>query len=441
MKSFTKFITEANYMRFLKKNKNLTDDQRNDINDFFSKESPQAGSAFEWQDRKVRKMDFSDFESYMRKTPAGSRKLLKKIKIPGSKGEDYWPMRIKNKLFIANIPLNRSTATYMNSCKYGNLLVNYCVGWNDDSQYWNKHVVKEQKVPVYVIDGRKKWVVMIKEGNRKYEVWDKMNNEDVSIGNPEPIPGFSIKKELIGSKQSKLYDEIRLDFYSDKDTEDDHGDDEEEPDFSDAQDDYDKFLDEMDKAQEEREDNEKELDKEMEEIRQKTLIEYGKKRDKWEPRYNELDEAITDIYEFLESDEETFEYKGVHYTKDSISRTYKELNKEFDIVSEKYETLDSEYDEIDNMEVWDMYSNSDEYEWEGEVYNEDTRNEFIDNYAYPELQWYSDYMEYAETYLNMDLDDGDDKSKLSQAIWEYIYEPGRNETAQDKMESIGITRP
>ncbi|RLA64626.1 MAG: hypothetical protein DRQ78_05915 [Epsilonproteobacteria bacterium] len=432
MKSFTKFIIEANYMRFLKKNKNLTDDQRNDINDFFSKESPQAGSQFDWQNRKVRKMDFSDFESHMMKTPAGSRKLLKKIKIPGSKGDDYWPMRIKNKSFIANIPLNQETAEYMNSCKYGNLLVNYCIGWGDDASYWDDHVIDEQKVPVYVIDGRKKWVVMIKDGNNSYEVWDKMNDKDVSKGNPEPIPGFSIKKELLGSSQKKLYNEIREDFYGEENRHE-----EAEPDFSDAQDSYDEFTDAMEKAYTDLENAREDQESEMEEIRQKTLSKYEKIRDKWEPIYSELDETVTDIEEFLESDEETFEYKGVQYTKESIDIIYDKLKEQFEEAEEEYNTADNAYDEIDDMSVWDMYPNSDEYEWEGEVPDEDYQNEYEQNIDIPELSYYDDYAEYYENYIGGDSN----SANIKQAVWEYVYEAGYGDSARSALEKAGLYRP
>ncbi|RLA64628.1 MAG: hypothetical protein DRQ78_05925 [Epsilonproteobacteria bacterium] len=244
MISFKQYLTEADYMRFLKKNKNLTDDQKGKLNLFF-KSDKKAANRYEkkwgWQSDVPQKMNWADFEDIMSMYNSGRRINLKSIKIPGKKGEDYWTMRIKSKSYVANIPLNRSTATYMNSCKYGNLLVNYCVGWADDSQYWNDHVIEEQKVPIYVIDGRKKWVVMIKEGNKKYEVWDKMNDRDVSIGNPEPIPNFSIKKELLGSRQSKLYEEIRLEFYSDKDYENDHSENGEHSFYDDFKDNIDEI--------------------------------------------------------------------------------------------------------------------------------------------------------------------------------------------------------
>jgi hypothetical protein len=218
IKSFRIYINEADYMRFLKKNKNLSFTQRDEINDFFSKKSPHAGERFgqkyDWQSKKVRNMLYHEFKDFMMSTPAGRKNNIKQTKIPGSKGKDYWPMKLKNKDFIANIPLNWETAQFMNSCKYGTIAVKYCIGWTNDDNYWVDNVIIEKKVPIYITDGIKKWVVMILPGNKKYEVWDKFNDRDLTKSEgTEPIPGFSIKKELIGSRQSKLYDEIREEFY------------------------------------------------------------------------------------------------------------------------------------------------------------------------------------------------------------------------------------
>jgi hypothetical protein len=59
---------------------------------------------------------------------------------------------------------------------------------------------------------------MILPDNKHYEVWDKFNSRNIALSDPEPIPGFNIKKELIGSSQAKLYDNIRREFYdTDKD--------------------------------------------------------------------------------------------------------------------------------------------------------------------------------------------------------------------------------
>jgi uncharacterized protein YjbI with pentapeptide repeats len=138
----------------------------------------------------------------------GTALNLKKIKIPGKKGVDYWPIRLKNKGFIANIPLNWETAQFMNSCEYGNLNVNYCIGWKKHNNYWKIEILYEKQVPVYVVDGFKKWVVMVQDDNKSFEIWDKLNSRDTSAKNKESIEGFSVKKELISGKSS-LYDDIR----------------------------------------------------------------------------------------------------------------------------------------------------------------------------------------------------------------------------------------
>ena len=158
-------------------------------------------------------MSFDDFSDIMRDSRSGTRELIKSTKIPGSKGKDYYSIKISNKEFIANIPLNKKTATFMNSCKYGYIDVNYCIGWQNGDEYWDNHVLYNHNVPIYITNGYSKWVVMIEKSNKTYEVWDKFNNEDKSLKNKEPIPGFSIKKELLGSRKGKLYDYLRDDFF------------------------------------------------------------------------------------------------------------------------------------------------------------------------------------------------------------------------------------
>jgi len=217
MKSFKIYLLEADYTRFLKKNRLLTKSEIAILNDFF-KTNQEAAKDFEekygWQSKHPKQMTWQDFENFMMNYKSGRRRNLKNIKIPGKKGEDYWPIKLSNKNFIANIPLNWKTAQFMNSCKYGTINVNYCIGWPDEKTYWNRHVMREKKVPVYVADGYAKWVVMILPSNRRYEVWDKFNNVNVALQNKEPIPGFSIKKELLGPKKAKLYNEIRKEFYT-----------------------------------------------------------------------------------------------------------------------------------------------------------------------------------------------------------------------------------
>jgi hypothetical protein len=216
MKTFKQsihFLSEANYTRIFSKNRNLTKDQVETLNKFF-KGDKEARQHFErhygFQSKYVKNMmTWEDFEEFMLDYKSGRRINLKNIKIPGKKGKDYWPIKIKEKGFIANTPLNHETAKFMNTCKYGTLDVNYCIGWDFDNSYWKEHVLKNQKLPIYIVDGRSKWVVMILPDNKYYEVWDKFNNGDRAKINAEPIPGFSIKKNLINSRMAKLYDELR----------------------------------------------------------------------------------------------------------------------------------------------------------------------------------------------------------------------------------------
>jgi hypothetical protein len=208
-----RLLSEANYARILSKNKNLTKDQVEILDKFF-KGDKDARVHFErtygFQSKYVKNMmTWEDFEEYMLEFKSGRRINLKNIKIPGKKGKDYWPIKVKDKGFIANVPLNYETAKFMNTCKYGTINVNFCIGWDFDKSYWEEHVIKNQKLPIYIVDGRGKWVVMILPDNKTYEVRDKMNNEDKAKINAEPIPGFSIKKNLINSRMAKLYDELR----------------------------------------------------------------------------------------------------------------------------------------------------------------------------------------------------------------------------------------
>jgi len=218
MKSFKIYILEADYTRFLKKNPNLNLKQVNKINTFFQRDK-NAAKDFEkkygWQSKAIKELTWEDFEDIMMKTKTGRKINFKNIKIPGKKGEDYWPMKLSKKVadnFIAIIPLKHKTAQFLNSDKFGSKEVNYCIGWPKDD-YWVDYVIRDKMVPIYITDGIDKWVVMILENNKTYQVWDKFNKENLALTNKEPIPGFPIKKELIGSKQAKLYDEIRKKHY------------------------------------------------------------------------------------------------------------------------------------------------------------------------------------------------------------------------------------
>jgi hypothetical protein len=219
IKPFRKYISEARTIkRFIANNPYLTPVQKDSIEQFFVAVKP-ASKDFEkhfgWQSEFPRIMKWEDFEEFAKKYKYWTKMNINNIKLPGSKGKDYWPIRLSTKEYIANIPLTQKMAQFMNSCKYGTINVNYCIGWRDSTSFWNYHVLDAGEVPIYITNGSRKWVVMIHRDNVRYEVWDKMNNIDISSIDPEPIPNFSIRKELLNKKNAKIYDHIRSNFYID----------------------------------------------------------------------------------------------------------------------------------------------------------------------------------------------------------------------------------
>jgi len=400
MKNFIAYIDEAKtIIRFLKYNKKLTDEQKKKINDFFTS-NKQASKDFErkygWQSKAPKELTWDEFQHIMTKSKYGRKLLLKSTKIPGSKGKDYWPMKIKNKDFIANIPLNQKTAQYMNSCKYGIINVNYCIGWPHDKQYWNRHVLKERKVPVYVTDGDGKWVVMIKADNKTYEVWDKFNREDSALHIKEPIPGFSIKKELIGPKQAKLYDEIRKDFYGldhlDKDA---------------AIESYEKLVGDILYYANQRADDEAYWYKEMERIKDSTADQYEEWAEEAEEEaeanagevrkgYKHRAESIKKILDVVpngtgvnKDGEIVWNVAGVDYTRDELQAYLDTYEKEIEKqpkepdYSER-DKLQAIADKINDMTVGDMLEHDSMSYWNKE--------------KYPPIDWVETPYEYEESY-------------------------------------------
>jgi hypothetical protein len=425
MQSFKQFITisEANekrFLKFLQANKNLTKEQAKEINAFFNKYK-QAAKKFEkdygWQSQTTKDLTYEDFGMIMNDSSLEVMKALKKIKIPGTKEVDYQPVHIKNKGFIANIPLTQDTAQYMNSCKYGNLDVNYCIGWDEDGQYWDEYVIDEQKVPVYLTNGVKKWVVMIEDGNRSYEVWDMKNDENKAKSNKEPIPGFSIKKELLTSSLKKMYNEIREEFY----TEDNKLNSEPpKPDWSEAKEDYDNLVREIETVAKDFRDRKHDNEEELKEIWTDTLKDYKlrlknireeilsfeKKQALIQEKIDALEVNIDNL-----TSQENIELQKLINELDNITDTLSELeDKEVDLEIDLDNIEDIDYKDEDEMQ-----EERENYDWNGFIPDAgDWRNSMIN---WPDPEWYSDFVEYVEHVY------GDyDWNKLKNEISDYIYD-------------------
>ena len=296
----------------------------------------------------MRNWKYSDFENIMLDYKSGFKSKMK-VNFPGkTKGEDYWPIKLKNKGFVATIPLNWDMAKFLNSGRYGTCETGHCIGWEDDKQYWNKHVLGEDKVPVYIIDSRGKWVVMIKDGNRSYEVWDKMNQEDISIGNKEPIPGFSIKKELLGSRMSKLYNDIRADFYAE---------DEDKFDMKAVKADRDRLASDIKDNANEVIDNYNtfvelwdEMIKDLKEFYEAKGFDLQNLRDEYSSRFSEAQSAIVKA----KHDFDTVKFEDQLYTRVEMTGYIDKLEKASELANENYDEFleDSEIalEHLDDLE-------------------------------------------------------------------------------------------
>ncbi len=225
MDTFIDYIVEADYTRFLKKNRNLSKTDILGINTLYSKDNPRAGSDFgrkyDWQSRKVKNMTMDDFYKIYNELTDSKRKKVKAVKLKGlgglKKNKDYVEVKTKTKSHKSVIPLTWTASKLIASKNIGDCEGAWCISYQKDRMYWEDYVLTKGQVPVMVIGGGSKWTVMIIKGNRAFHVWDEYDNKNSNNSRPfinkEVIPDFNIKKNLMTPKLFKLYDEIRKDYY------------------------------------------------------------------------------------------------------------------------------------------------------------------------------------------------------------------------------------
>jgi len=365
MQTFKQLITEArDVRRFLKKNRNLSKEEIETLNTYFTKINPKAGKEFGkeigWDSEEARNMTYNDFKAMLSRKYRSGFKMFLNIKLPGKKGKDYWPIKLKDKGFVATIPMNQKMAQYLNSCDYGFRDVTYCIGWPDSKSYWNRHVIIEQKVPVYVIDGVGKWVVMILPGNEDYEVWDKFNSHDLAQSKSEPIPNFSIKKNLLTRRLGDLYDEMR-DHYK------------ENIDMKDVYNDMDNLADDIHYQIDNGVDEYKEYMKEWDATIDGMEEFYIESLDSMESALKEYKERFDDAWEKFDSLETDFamaEFEGQLYTKVELSGYIVKLQNAIKVLEERIEEVQEYYDNFTSSDVYE-HINAKDY-----PYHEDDHDRF-----------------------------------------------------------------
>ncbi len=210
MKSFKAHIllTEAKD-RFIKKNRNFSDEQKDEIIKFFS-QNRQAEGDVDWN--RSAKMTYDDFFEVMSRYKSGRKGNNKstKMKCPSNlkglkKGEDYVHLKINNPNYCTYIPLHYEAAKLFNTERViGTSSRPWCIGDSRTDNEWINHCVNKEEIPVYVVGNDGKWVVMIQSNNDKVEIWDENNRSPRGY-----IPDFDPYKELLDSKKNKLYNEVR----------------------------------------------------------------------------------------------------------------------------------------------------------------------------------------------------------------------------------------
>jgi len=402
MQSFIDYgvLNEAKSIaRFLKKNKNLTPAQVKELDKYFTQVNRQASNDFirrygNWDSKKVRNLTYDDFKSFQAEYKSGLKNAKKmkcksiEKKIPGTAGDDYVHVVIPDKRFCAFIPLNHETAQFMNTRKFGVCSGDWCIGSTLTAYHWNDEVLEQQQVPIYVLNNESKWVVMIHDGNRTYDVWN-IDNDPNKV--KEGIPGFSIRKNLLSSKQKKMYDELRSYYFEEADT---------TVDIEDAERDYNKLITDIETAHDEWNKNVEEFYETNERIRVDTIEKYRKEEERLENEQVKINDDISANEEKIEEyEDELAELEdndpnnkiGIENYKlliKALTRSNERKREEYDKIDDKLIELSNAIDDMKSMSADEVGENWDEYDWTEDPIEYENVNMYTE---IPKIEWYSDY--------------------------------------------------
>jgi len=421
MQSFTTHINEDK-KRFIRKNKNMNNFEKIEIIKFFQK-NRQAESKVNWN--KSKDMTYDDFLDIMMQSKLGRKTNLKcnKIKVKSAvEGEDYVHIIMKTKEYCAYIPLNYETAKKFNTRELGVCGGPWCIGHSDTPFHWNSEIIEYKQIPIYIVNKNSKWIVMIKDNNRNYDIWSVENKPNKTH---EGIPNFSVRKELLNSNQKNMYDEIRDEYYNE--------DEIEEIDIDDAINDYESLVEDIETARNDFSEAYDEFNNEAYQIISDTKIWYlasiEEKEDEKKEDEEELEHYNNDINnDDLNQDE-----------KELIINSIEQLEEDIESLNYEIEELQSDYDTLEDIAVYEM--NDYDIKWTEDPPYED---DILNNLHYPSVYDfdYSDYLELAENY--MDFWSGSDKGTVDSEINLYIqYEYGSTsfESAIELLSDYGLYHP
>ena len=389
IKSFKDTLITEDKSRFVNKNPHLHPKEKEEINKFLKINNQADGKL---DANKATTMTYSEFQAFMTSFTSGRKMVLAHKGIKGlNEGKDYIHVKTKSTEYLCYIPLNYATAQKFNTDALGVCQGSWCVGHSSSPQYWDEHMIDNQEVPIYVINTKSKWVVMIQEHNKDFDIWDINNIKPMPH---DSIPNFDVHKELMTPALDKLYDELRADFFHEDNRE------QEDIDTSAAEEDYDHFIRDVEHAQSQYENAYEEFHNECSHIKDSTLEKYEQLRDAKEKAKDILHKNMT-VAKAMKND-----------------KVFASLEAKHDAVEKEYEKLDELCDEIENIAPHEM-SDHDEINWTSEPPQEEYIHDHIN---FPSIHdgRYSDYFDLAEERMGFNMRGGEGED-LETAINEYIY--------------------
>lgn len=388
LKSFKQTLITEDKSRFVNKNPHLHPKEKEEINKFLKINNQADGKL---DANKATTMTYSEFQSFMTSFTSGRKMVLAHKGIKGlQEGKDYIHVKTKSAEYLCYIPLNYATAQKFNTDALGVCQGSWCVGHSSSPQYWDDHIIDQQEVPVYVVNTKSKWVVMIQRHNDDFDIWD------INITTPmahDSIPNFDVHKELMTPALHKLYDELRAKFFHEDNRE------QEEIDTSAAEEDYDHFIRDVEHAQSQYENAYEEFHHECDNVRHNTLEKYELLRDAKEKAKDILHKNML-VAKGLKND-----------------KLFASLEAKYNAVEKEYEKLDELCTEIEDMPDEEM-SGHDEIRWTAAVPDEE---DMYDHIEFPSIhaRRYSDYFDLAVEHMGFNMR-GKEGENLETAINEYI---------------------
>ena len=161
-----------NKEHFIKKLKNLSDDEKKQIIDFYSSKNwnNTLENMIDWTNKDLTFDDFKPVLNYVSKS--GREKAVKQSGITGLKnGQDYLELKTDG-TYQAYRPLNYEASKLIASNSIGGCEGKWCTAYQKDNSYWKDYT--KSNVLVYVIAGNQKYALLVKKSDfSEYKVYNK----------------------------------------------------------------------------------------------------------------------------------------------------------------------------------------------------------------------------------------------------------------------------